>query len=240
MSKKIFLALPAKNDVFRVDTTLCLMRSVAEIMQQGWNWHAQSRQFDHYVDRARNVLLSQFVHSDCTDFVSIDDDIGWRYGDLIKLINQPEDFVCGAYRVKDADLKRYTIRFESNHFIRDHNTGLIDLGSVGACGAGFFRIKRDAILRFLEARVGKDDWFKDNLSGLIATNAYEVKLKPDHTGIEGEDFAFCRKWIEEGGKIWLDPDLHLVHVGVGRFSGCIAEDMLACGQSEPLNGRSAA
>lgn len=240
MTRKIFFALPTKDDAFCADTMMCLMRAVGEVMQQGWSWQAETRQFDHYVDRARNVMVSQFLHSDATDYVSIDDDMGWNRGELVRLIKHPVDFVAGAYRVKDTESKRYTLRFTSNNFARDKETGLIDLGASGGVGAGFLRITRDGMLKFLEARVGKDDWYTDHLSGLIVANTYEIRLKPDHSGPEGEDFSFCEKWISEGGKVWLDPDLHLMHVGVGQFRGCLSEDLARSGQSEPLHGRSAA
>jgi len=30
----------------------------------------------------------------------------------------------------------------------------------------------------------------------------------------GEDYLFCNEWAELGGKIYLDPELHLTHWGI--------------------------
>lgn len=236
MQRKIFFALPSKDDAFCTDTTFCLMSAVGEIMREGWHWHAEARQFDHYIDRARNVMVSQFLKSDATDLVWIDDDVAWAPGELVRLVNHPVDLVGGAYRVKDVTSKRYTLRFTSDNFARDQTTGLIDVTGIGF---GFVRIRRDALQRFIDQRLTKDEWYTDHLSGLHTVNLFDIRLKPDHSGPEGEDFTFCAKWIEEGGKVWLDPDLHLTHVGVGRFPGCLADDLAAAGQQQPLHGRAA-
>jgi hypothetical protein len=46
-----------------------------------------------------------------------------------------------------------------------------------------------------------------------------------HDGAEywGEDFSFCRRWRAIGGRVWLDPELELHHVGFKTFSGRIGD-----------------
>ena len=33
----------------------------------------------------------------------------------------------------------------------------------------------------------------------------------------GEDIIFCKKWKEMGGRIWIDPKIDLIHVGVKHY-----------------------
>ena len=38
-----------------------------------------------------------------------------------------------------------------------------------------------------------------------------------------EDYAFCRRWQQLGGEIWLDPLVKLDHVGHYTFNGNIGK-----------------
>ena len=38
-----------------------------------------------------------------------------------------------------------------------------------------------------------------------------------------EDFAFCRRWRDIGGKVYLCPDVPLDHVGFHTWSGAVAD-----------------
>ena len=46
---------------------------------------------------------------------------------------------------------------------------------------------------------------------------------PWHMGDWGEDFAFCKRWTDIGGKVWVDPALELTHIGPHSFAGCLQE-----------------
>ena len=35
----------------------------------------------------------------------------------------------------------------------------------------------------------------------------------------GEDFGFCQRWRDMGGRIWVDPDICLNHIGRYTFTG---------------------
>jgi hypothetical protein len=35
-----------------------------------------------------------------------------------------------------------------------------------------------------------------------------------------EDYAFCRRWRKLGGKVWLDTESRLVHIGNYEFFAC--------------------
>jgi hypothetical protein len=40
------------------------------------------------------------------------------------------------------------------------------------------------------------------------------------TGIYiSEDFAFCKRWRDIGGEIWLDTKVKLIHIGAYNFCG---------------------
>ena len=40
-----------------------------------------------------------------------------------------------------------------------------------------------------------------------------------------EDYAFCRRWRDIGGKIWVDLHCKLLHLGQHNFRGDLAESL---------------
>ena len=40
-----------------------------------------------------------------------------------------------------------------------------------------------------------------------------------------EDYAFCRRWIDIGGKVWVDLQCKLQHLGQHNFRGDLAESL---------------
>ncbi len=220
--RKIFLALPSRLSVPKLETTASLLAEFDLIIRQGWGWMMRSRVGDSYPHRVRNLLASMFFESDCTDIVWIDEDISWPRGELVKLIKHPVDFVAATYRVKDDTSVRYPMRWiddNAENRKRDPDNGLIE---VAAVPFGFVRITREAMVRFRDTRA--DMWFMDN--GQKAWNLFDIILKyGDPGGYSGEDYVFCERFREAGGRVWLDPDIKLGHTGDKTFVGSLADEL---------------
>lgn len=221
-NRKIFFAMPTRLGIPKLDTTASLMSEIDMILRHGWHWMMRSRVGDSYPHRVRNLLAAMFFETDCTDLVWIDDDICWQRGDLIRLITHPVDFVAATYRVKDDSSVRYPMRWlndDASNRKRNPETGLLE---VAAVPFGFVRITRSAMERFRDTR--EDMWFVDN--GQKAWNLFDIILKyGDPGGYNGEDYVFCERFREAGGKIWLDPDIKLGHTGDKTFVGCLADEL---------------
>jgi hypothetical protein len=39
----------------------------------------------------------------------------------------------------------------------------------------------------------------------------------------GEDYAFCRRWTDMGGKVWVNPEIKMGHVGYKTFQGHLGD-----------------
>lgn len=50
---------------------------------------------------------------------------------------------------------------------------------------------------------------------------FDCMIDPDTRRYLSEDYAFCRRWQQMGGKIYADVTAILGHVGNLRFSGHI-------------------
>ena len=44
-------------------------------------------------------------------------------------------------------------------------------------------------------------------------------IDPANGAYVSEDYAFCRRWRNLGGEIWLDLDSRLTHTGPQNFAG---------------------
>ena len=52
-------------------------------------------------------------------------------------------------------------------------------------------------------------------------------IDPDNRRYLSEDYAFCRRWQQIGGKIYADCGTTLGHVGNLPFSGCMNDRLKA-------------
>lgn len=161
-----------------------------------------------YISGARATCLRKAMKWGADVFVFIDDDVSWRPEDLAALIDAPGDVVGGTYRYKVPNEDKYMGKV----FVGEHGSPLVreeDGAILATClPAGFLRVTRAAVERFMAV-------FPE-----LTINADGDGDSPDlfnhgaHKGVWfGEDYAFCRRWQEAGGDVWLLPDLNLDHHG---------------------------
>jgi hypothetical protein len=53
----------------------------------------------------------------------------------------------------------------------------------------------------------------------------DCMVDPDSGRYLSEDYAFCRRWRDIGGKIWVDRNCKLLHLGQHNFGGDLAESL---------------
>jgi hypothetical protein len=90
------------------------------------------------------------------------------------------------------------------------------------CGGGFMLIKRNVIERMIEAypdsRYNKVHAFS-NAKTEENYALFECMIDPETKAYISEDYGFCQKWRDIGGKIWLDTEGKLTHIGAHHFEG---------------------
>ncbi len=174
------------------------------------------------ITHARNEIVARFLASDATDLLFIDSDIGWQAADVLRLLRYDVPVVAGAYRRK-TEAVSYVVRFPDREVVpRDRGTGLVRASRVGA---GFLRLRRDALGQMVEAYA-------------------ELRYRPDGAAEDapphhalfdtamidgtfcGEDWTFCARWLAIGGTLWVDPAIPLVHVGRAAYAGRLDEALV--------------
>lgn len=96
-------------------------------------------------------------------------------------------------------------------------------------GTGFMLISRDALEKMIEAF--KDDISYVSDSTTVNDDGVIQQVKVDRyalfdTSIDletnrylSEDYTFCRRWQNIGGKVWIDPNIVLNHHGSYTYRG---------------------
>jgi hypothetical protein len=196
MVQKVFIAIPALCGVKDATT-----KSIETLDALGVGLHLHIRVGDSILPQARNVLLAMFL-------LCIDADIAWQPDAMARLLSHPVDFVAGAYRYK-REPEEYPMQWLSKPELHaDPATGLLEVAGVPF---GFVRLSRSCCERMAEAR--KDYPFRvHDAPDLQCWCVFDLGYANGQ--YIGEDFVFCNRWRELGGKVWIDPELELTHVDV--------------------------
>lgn len=170
--------------------------------------------------RARNELVAEFLATDYTDLLFIDDDMGWKANDVLRLLASDKPIIAGVGAKKrmlpDADPGKWCVRIPPGPLALD------DMGAirVEAVGTGFVKIERQVFTRLIEAH---PEWKRNGWAKMTAdVKAWYYRFfrfDADHPDEPGEDFDFCWAWNAIGGQVWIDPAINLVHVGEHEFGG---------------------
>lgn len=201
---KVMLAVPCYTGELKPAMGQALLRGQAEITER---WGAP-RLYVHsncsIITRARNAILAHFLASDCDVMVTLDDDIAWDGDELIRLLEHDGDFVAGVYRSKEEPPK-YHCQLADPH--ADLDRPLIDANRVPA---GFLKLSRACVQRMTEV-YGHLAYFEPHVPGRQAHDLFAFVVE-DGT-FWGEDYTFCKRWKAIGGRIWVDHNLTLHHIG---------------------------
>jgi hypothetical protein len=209
----IFVAIPAYDGRICVETARALLNEQSAAKLAGVELQIAFLPGCSLITHARNQLVQDFLDSECARLVFVDSDVAWEPGALLRLAGHTADVVGGAYRLKQDD-EAYPVVWLDRPELWAEN-GLLEVRSLPG---GFLSISREALTKLRDAHPGR---------------GYSHYGKPYHGffhapirdgGMYGEDAAFCADWLDLGGKLWLDPELKLTHVGGHKaFAGCIGD-----------------
>jgi hypothetical protein len=192
---------------------------------------------DSLITRSRNTLVTQFINTpQATHLMFIDADIAFEPEQIHQMLAFDQDFVAGIYPLKvinwDEAAMQRTAAGESHLTAPFRYVGTLCSGSelerqgrfaTGIyCGGGFMLIKRQVIERMIEAY--PDCRYKgahafSNAKGDENYALFECLIDKETKNYVSEDFGFCQKWRDIGGKIWLDTEGKLTHIGAYNFHG---------------------
>lgn len=175
---------------------------------------------DSAVQRARNVLLAEFMRTEADAIFFVDSDLKWDAEDLIRLYRSGKDICCGVYPKKTlptawpANLWR-----DGEGMGSREESGMVRMQDAPN---GFLLIRRHVVERMIEAypetrcQFGEEE---DSWGHAL----FEMGIEPDTRRYLSEDYWFCRKAQQLGFEVWADPAIRLGHRGPWTFNGCYGE-----------------
>lgn len=169
---------------------------------------------DSLIPRARNCLVARFMRDpelmDYEALMFIDGDIQFEPDDVAKLWNLGVDVACGCYPVKREPT--VTTAWKDGRLVElDKFDGPTE---IDFAGTGFLLIRRNVFEKMQEAHP-ETRHMEGNVGEVYSLFDTKVSGNPDwkQRYYISEDYLFCQRWRDLGGKIILDPSIRLGHVG---------------------------
>jgi hypothetical protein len=188
------------------------------------------------ISKARNELCAHFLLSDCTDLLFIDDDMQWSPNSVLRLLASDQPLIGGVGRMRvqkpnsDPAVWCWRPLHNASGQLRQDDMGAVEAAGFGAA---FMLINRRVFADMVEAhpewkRPGAEDWEAE-----LRAHYFEF-FRQNHEGESGEaseDYVFCDRWRRLGNKVWVDPTIHLGHIGSWNYQGCLEDAVLVAAET---------
>jgi hypothetical protein len=228
--QKVVIGIPSHSGTLNSECVLSLLAAQQLLFMKDIKCEVIILNGCAYLPVARNTLVAMFMKDiDATDLFFIDADVGFDASAVLKLLGRQEDIVAGIYPLK-KDVEGYPVEIKR---VDGVPVGQDDLVEADFLPTGFMRIKRKVFDAMQEAY--PELKYK---SGIVDVSNSDVKEVYDffNMGAIGssawttEDFAFCQRWRDVGGQLWIMPDIDFTHTGNKAFTGNFHQYLLQGGK----------
>tara|TARA_B100001094_G_scaffold309269_1_gene342744 strand:+ start:695 stop:1585 length:891 start_codon:yes stop_codon:yes gene_type:complete len=240
---KIMVCTPCHSDV-SMHYTQAVLKFQMECMKQNI-LVSFSLLKSSLVTQGRNLCVAEFLnHKDNYDYLLfIDSDIDFESKTIFKMIGADKDIIACPYPMKMIDTDRMWAKLHQTDLIKTKDDLLkagysfplkmdnkndinIDHGVIEVSHAptGCMLIKREVIEKMIKHHpelkiyqptiVNGKETAKENFYNLFDT-LHDVKTKRYF----GEDFGFCQRWTDMGGKVYIYALDYITHVGEHQYCG---------------------
>ena len=214
---KLLIGIPTRGTC-SIDFAKSLSMSVALLVEAKVTVSIQDIRGSCFVEMSRNSILAQFIKGDYTHCLMIDDDMGWSPELPIKMILENKGFIA-SIGPKKNETEEYACELLTNpDGTPQQEDGLLIAARVGAA---FVLFKRQVIKTMFEK-------FPDlQCLAIDAKFGYMLFDKGyNRNQFLTEDYTFCERFREMGGKIWIYPDADFIHTGVKDYKGNLQKYLL--------------
>lgn len=196
---------------------------------------------DSLITRSRNTIVANFLDTpQYTHLLFIDADTGFEPEAVERMLEFNEDLVAGMYPVKvihwpqvqrkiSEGIKSEALPQSGLNYVgipckdgeREERNGFVTGTSAGT---GFMLIKRK-VIENMAAQYPETKYKAIQTYPLPKSpsqnqyNLFDCMIDPETGTYLSEDFTFCYRWRKMGGKIWLDKQSKLTHIGSYEFEG---------------------
>lgn len=228
--RNYFIAVPVHTGEVRHEMAASLVGAVAALQKLGHRWYLHFLSGCSIIPDARDILASTFLRGEWTHIIWLDSDIAFPPHSFTRLITPDVEMIGGLYRFK-RDIEEYPVNFfPGERWAVNPATGEPDgegLIKTQHIPFGFCCMSRSVIEKMAKAR---PKTYTNPIDSTLKCYNFFDRVVED--GVSwGEDYIFCRRWREIGGDIWVDPKMHLTHIGTKHYPGHVGDFLR--GLSEP-------
>ncbi len=237
---RVFISTPCYGGLCLEKYMISIIKLQLEFIRENIQMILDTTENESLVHRARNVAIGRFMqNSDCDFFLFIDADVDFDPKSVVRLVRSGHGVSVAIYPKKvimweqakkaleDGDERDLSMLSSSLVFNVGATTRSVENGFVEVLDGptGFMLISRGSLEKMHEHY--KDDLYciNDHQNKDIDNYCaiFDCMIDPTNKRYLSEDYAFCRRWQQIGGKIYADVYTTLGHVGNLPFSGCLEE-----------------
>ena len=240
---KIMVCTPCHSDV-SMHYTQAVLKFQMECMKQGI-LVSFSLLKSSLVTQGRNLCVAEFInHPDNYDYLLfIDSDIDFESKTIFKMIGADKDIIACPYPMKLIDEDKMWKKLKTTDLIKTKNDIIkagynfpikLDLTKeiisdhgvieVTHAPTGCMLIKRNVIEKMIEKHPELEIYQPTVINGKESKkenfyNLFDTLHDPETKRYFGEDFGFCQRWLDMGGKVFIYALDYITHVGDHQYCG---------------------
>jgi hypothetical protein len=217
--RKIWVAVPCYTGSVHMATCRSLLHDMLQIVMRGdmVYLYTEGGHADIYLARAQ--IVTKFLDDkDATDLIMVDSDVSWQANGLLDLLDHPVDMVCGAYPKRDIKLQ-FPMRTLPQGIMADTGSGLAE---VEGMPGGFMKLSRTMLEKMTEhyaPTLTFADKYMPEGKCVRLFDPYQFTHTDGSRHSLSEDYSFCQRWRDMGGKVYCDVMITMGHVGKYEYAG---------------------
>lgn len=217
--RSIFIGIPTYDGKLSIKLAYTLAALMPVALRHGITVKLGHVSGCSIITMARNMLVDQFLKSDCTELLFIDSDVVATPEDILRLVAQSgeKDITAGMYPRRAKDRKFFLDFFTDEAGDLEFDGAMMRANRVGT---GFMLIRRNVIEAIAQT---SDKYLGQDGTGEVA-NVFEFSMLDGK--FVGEDYTFCDKARAKGFKVWVDVELCLPHIGVEEFTNDFKQEVV--------------
>ena len=252
---KIMVCTPCHSDV-----SMHYTQAVLKFQQACWAKKIQvsfTLLKSSLVTQGRNLCVAEMLnHEDnYTHLLFIDSDIDFNSETIFKMLDFDKDIIGVPYPMKTLswdkiwrrnNLKQTTINsgddlskigFTFPVKVNNPESIVVDQGLIELTHAptGCMLIKRNVLEKMIKEYPHLEIFQPTIINGVEVKkenmyNLFDTLHDPETKRYFGEDFGFCQRWTDIGGKVYAYIDDPITHVGEYSYTGRFRDDLWQAGR----------
>jgi hypothetical protein len=220
----VHFLIPCYGGQISEATFTSFVRFTVQARDWGIDWTLDTLVNESLIPRGRNALVARAMANPlATHLMFVDSDILFEPADVLALLQENVDVIGGGYPKKSLPVD-YVINPCPGGFQDDGKVEVLRLGT------GFLLIRREVFVKLAEASPHlkyTDDCGLDPSLNPYLYAYFDCGLVPGHDVYMSEDWMFCNRWRDLGGKVFLSKRFALGHVGTFLFSETAQQRVLS-------------